>query len=94
MMNRLNLQLSTREHRITEGQSLVVMLNIVNFFALLVSTSSAVYGMLMFTSLMVLSGHFIVFPSTKNAGRLADLNLWIVGLTLLAGYVKLIMVMW
>ncbi|KZL36479.1 hypothetical protein TY91_13930 [Secundilactobacillus collinoides] len=73
---------------------MVVMLNIVNFFALLVSTSSAVYGMLMFTSLMVLSGHFIVFPSTKNAGRLADLNLWIVGLTLLAGYVKLIMVMW
>ncbi|WP_175279633.1 hypothetical protein [Secundilactobacillus collinoides] len=66
MMNRLNLQLSTREHRITEGQFLVVMLNIVNFFALLVSTSSAVYGMLMFTSLMVLSGHFIVFPSTKK----------------------------
>ncbi|ANZ61311.1 hypothetical protein AYR62_09545 [Secundilactobacillus paracollinoides] len=91
MMNRLNLQLVAREHRITEGQFLVVMLNIVNFFALLVSTSNAVYGMLMFTSLVVLSGHFIVFPSTKNAGRLADLNLWIVGLTLAAGIVKLLL---
>jgi hypothetical protein len=90
MMNRINLQLVAMGHEVTWGRVLILALNFVTFISLILGTSASLYAALLFASMILFSGHFIVFDTTKQARGLQELDLWLIGLTLAAGYLKLV----
>ncbi|MTV82042.1 hypothetical protein [Secundilactobacillus folii] len=89
MMNRINLQLVAMGRQVSRGRVLILMLNIIAFMTLILSSSDLLISLIIFSSLILLNGHFIVFGTTKEAHGLQELDLWIVGLTLFAGYMRL-----
>lgn len=90
MMNRINLQLVAMGREVTWGRVLLLTLNLVTFISLILGTSEFLFAFLLFASLVLFSGHFIVFDTTKQARGLQELDLWLIGLTLVAGYLKLV----
>ncbi|GAW98920.1 hypothetical protein [Secundilactobacillus mixtipabuli] len=91
MMNRINLQLVAMGREVTWGRVMILILNFVTFISLILGTSELLYAGLLFASLVLFSGHFMVFDTTKQARGLQELDLWLIGLTLAAGYLKLVM---
>lgn len=89
MMNRINLQLVAMGRQVSRGQVLILMLNIITFMTLILGSSDLLTGLLIFSSLVLLNAHFMVFETTKDAHGIQELDLWIIGLTLFAGYFKL-----
>ncbi|KRK96945.1 hypothetical protein FD04_GL001801 [Secundilactobacillus odoratitofui DSM 19909 = JCM 15043] len=89
MMNRINLQLVAMGRQMTKGQFLILLLNGATFLTLILGSSNFLFALMIFTSLMLLNGHFIVYASTVRASYLQRLDLWLIGLTLVAGYFKL-----
>lgn len=91
MMNRINVQLVTMGRQMTRGQLLIILLNVATFLTLIFGTSNLLFAFLIFTSLVLFNGHFLVFNTTYKAGYLQQIDFWIIGLTLFAGYMKLMM---
>ncbi|GAA3600701.1 hypothetical protein [Secundilactobacillus similis] len=89
MMNRFNLQLVAMGRQMTLGRGLILLLNLLTFATLIFGSSAMLFAALVFTSLLLFTGHFLVFSSTQQASRLQQLDLWLIGLTLVAGYFKL-----
>lgn len=89
MMNRFNLQLVAMGRQLTLGRGLILLLNLLTFATLIFGSSAMLFAVLVFTSLLLFTGHFLVFGSTQQASRLQQLDLWLIGLTLVAGYFKL-----